>query len=74
MSNFETSDIYLSAYLTYMGAAIADVHGDQRKVFVLEGENLNDYVNKFWSNKEVPIVPAKLFSSLRTLKAALHRG
>ena len=71
---FESSDIYLCAFLTYNGATLEDVKGEEKKTFVLDGNNLKDYVNDYWSSREVSVVPSKLFSSLRFLKSALHRA
>lgn len=72
---FESSDIYLSAYLLSQGATLEGVRrgADNKVTFLLQRESaFSDLLTAYWSNEPVSVVPAQLYASLKFLKSLLY--
>ena len=72
---FESSDIYLSAYLVSQGAKLEGVERDKdnRMVFLIGREdNLDSLLRDYWSNEPVTVIPSQLFAGLKFLKSLLY--
>lgn len=74
-NTFNSTDIYLCAYLVSHNVRLRGVERDHngRAHFYLESnEGLDALVQRYWSGKPVPVIPAQLFAALKHLKGLLH--
>jgi hypothetical protein len=72
LSHYETSDIYLAAYLLSQGATFVNCRrvGPRRNVFSFAAdEKLHELLRLYWMNGPMTLVPGQLFAALRRLKS-----
>lgn len=76
MELYETSDIYIAAFLMTVGADLVGVDRSDRKrvKFQLktDPETREELVRGYWSGKAMTIVPSQLFSCLKHLKGQIY--
>jgi hypothetical protein len=68
---YKTTDVYLSAFLLSEGAALQGRTrlAPKRVEFRFRAdERLHELLRWYWRGQPLPLVPARLFASLRTLK------
>jgi hypothetical protein len=75
-SHYETSNVYLAAFLLCQGAALTGYErvSPRRTVFRFRSdETLHELLRLYWRNDPMPIVPLRLFASLQELKSLIRR-
>jgi Domain of unknown function (DUF5659) len=71
-SHYETSNVYLAAFLLCQGATLLGFErvSPRRNIFrFASDETLHGLLRLYWKNVPFTIVPTELFDSLRSLKS-----
>jgi hypothetical protein len=73
-TRLESFDIYLCSFLLANGAKLEGVERENGRVrFIIQRkEGLETFLDSYWSNQPVAIVPSSLFASLKHLKSLLY--
>ena len=76
-SQYETSDVYLAAFLLCMGAKFLGFSRPSKRRVLFQfrsDEQLHELLRLYWKNGEVSLIPARLFGSLRRLKGIVREA
>jgi len=73
-TRLESFDIYLCSFLLANGAQLEGVERENGRVrfIIRRKEGLDTFLDSYWSNKPVPVVPSTLFASLKHLKSLVY--